>query len=157
MPRWDRGDVGECLPVDPAALDFCRENGSLQDRTVAIQGAGAVDSRLARKCVEAVPGRGWLGQGTIRPGSQPWGSGFVNCSRTPGEPMSRPWRPPCGRSPHRDPVQDQGAVRRRRGVPARRGGVGRIERAVDVLMCRTRVERATSQSGWPVIAVGLVK
>lgn len=36
-----------------AALDFCRGSDSLRNRTVAIQGVGAVGSRLARKCVEA--------------------------------------------------------------------------------------------------------
>ena len=36
-----------------AALDFCRGSDSLQNRTVAIQGVGAVGSRLARTCVEA--------------------------------------------------------------------------------------------------------
>ncbi len=36
-----------------AALEFCRGSDSLQDRTIAIQGVGAVGSRLAVKCIEA--------------------------------------------------------------------------------------------------------
>lgn len=36
-----------------AALDFCRGSESLQDRTIAIQGVGAVGSRLAGKCIDA--------------------------------------------------------------------------------------------------------